>query len=100
MSLAKANTNTNGPRQRLGVPCPHCGKLTYSLKQYRVFNVLLFLVVGYYLQTVMHTACPRCMRRSLALRTLVNLPTANLLWPLVVLIHGILLLRSYTSGHS
>jgi hypothetical protein len=100
MSFAPAYTSTNGPHRWPAVPCPHCGKPTDSLKRYRVFRVLLFLFVGYYLETVMHMACPRCMRRSLALRTLVNLPTANLLWPVVVVFHGILLLRSYTNGHS
>ena len=70
------------------------------MKQYRVWNVVLFLLVMLFSQTVLYTACPRCMRKSLALRTLCNLPTANFLWPLVLLLHGILFLLSYTRGHS
>jgi Zn finger protein HypA/HybF involved in hydrogenase expression len=82
------------------LPCPHCGGLTHSLKRYRVFDFLLCLFIGFSMQTVMHTACPGCMRKSLLIRSLINLPLANVLFPLVAVFHGIAFLRSLTQGHS
>jgi hypothetical protein len=82
------------------LPCPRCGQPTQSLKRYRVFDYLLFLYVFFAYQSVMHTACPRCMRKSLALRTLLNMVLANILAPLVLLVHGFAFLRTFSKGHS
>jgi hypothetical protein len=82
------------------LPCPHCGQATRSLKRYRVFDYLLFLFVAFAYQSVMHTACPRCMRKSLLLRSLVNLVLANFLFPLVALVHGTAFLATFSQGHS
>jgi hypothetical protein len=70
------------------------------MKRYRVFDYLCFLFVAFAYQTVMRTCCPRCMRKSLLLRTFLNLPLANILWPLVLIGHGIAFLATFTNGHS
>jgi hypothetical protein len=84
----------------IALPCPCCGQPTQSLKRYRVFDylVFLFIFVGY--QSVMKTACPRCMRKSLLLRSLVNLVLANVLAPIMLLMHGIAFLATFSKGHS
>jgi hypothetical protein len=73
---------------------------TQSLKRYRVFDYLVFLFVAFAVRTVMHTACPRCMRTSLLLRSVLNVVLANILCPVVLLVHGIQFLMTFSKGHS
>jgi hypothetical protein len=81
------------------VPCPHCGKATDSLKHYRPV-VLVFLVFAGFWKLVPHISCPRCMRLTLAKFALINLPTANVFWPLALIPNGMLFLTSFVKGHS
>jgi hypothetical protein len=85
---------------QIPLPCPHCGRPTQSLKRYRVFDYLVFLFVAFSVQTVMHTACPRCMRTSLLLRSALNVVLANFLCPVVLLVHGMEFLATFSKGHS
>ena len=67
-------------------PCPDCGQLTDSLKQYRFvkwFIILLALVIW---RGESHTACPARMRKFLLRRTLLNILPVNLLLSIVCLI--------------
>jgi hypothetical protein len=82
------------------LPCPQCGQATCSLKLYHVLNVL-FVLVAFYFEGERHVACPRCMRRTLALHGLFWLLPANLLWPVFVLIpNAVHLLMTFRKGHS
>jgi len=64
-------------------------------------DYLLFLGIFAVWRTVVRTGCPRCIRRALLGRTLVNVVLANVLWlPVVLPWHLIQALRSLRSGHS
>lgn len=81
--------------------CPRCSQPTDSLKQYRFLKVCVFYLVGALWQEEYVRACPGCMRRHLARRCLINLPLANLLWPVLVLPWTLgLVAATYRKGHS
>jgi hypothetical protein len=83
------------------VRCGTCGEATDSIKQYRMFDYLLFLGIFAVWRTVVRTGCPRCIRRDVLGRTLINIVLANLLWfPVVLPWHVIQALRSLRRGHS
>lgn len=83
------------------IQCPRCSVPTASLKQYRMLRLFLFIGIGAYWQTATSTHCPPCMRREIVVKSLVNLPTANLLWPIAVLpFHLILFIATFRAGHS
>jgi hypothetical protein len=81
--------------------CPVCGSATPQLKRVKLFQWLVFLVVFYWVRTVVYTACPGCMRKALVKRTLLNLVPGNLAWLLIVLpVHGLAFFRSFAAGPS
>jgi hypothetical protein len=80
--------------------CPHCGEETKSLKQYPLCNRVVFLLVAASWRGATHTACPRCMRKQLRRTTLLNLAPANVLWPVVFLVHAALFAATWKKGHS
>jgi hypothetical protein len=83
------------------VRCGTCGEATDSIKQYRMVDYLLFLGIFAAWRTVVRIGCPRCIRRDLLGRTLVNIVLANVLWlPVVLPWHLIQALRSVRRGHS
>ena len=85
----------------LALPCAMCHATTRSLKLFRIVDTFLFLGIAMVARARDVIACPRCMRRVLAKRLLVNLLTANVAWPLAVLPwNGLLLLRTLRTGHS
>jgi hypothetical protein len=88
----------NDPRL---VPCPVCGELTDSLKQYRYFDWCLCLLLHAVSEMTIHRACPPCMRKFILKKCLLNALPANLVWIFVVLPWGMVLIAaSYTDGHS
>jgi hypothetical protein len=82
------------------LPCPCCGQLTDSLKQYRMYEMVLFVVFATAWRVATHVACPKCMRQKLLVRMLYNLPLANVFWPIVGVWHGVMVLTSLRKGHS
>lgn len=81
--------------------CPRCSQPTDSLKQYRCLKVCVFYLAGAVWQEEYVRACPGCMRRHLVRRCLINLPLANLLWPILVLPWTLVLVASSRrKGHS
>jgi hypothetical protein len=81
--------------------CPACRRLTGSLKRYRLIDLLLFAGAFWFVRTATHTACPGCMRGLIVRRTMFNIITANVLWPIFVLpLHALDLLRTFTDGPS
>lgn len=82
------------------LPCPKCQRPTDSLKQYSVPTVL-FIVIAWAVRRSTEVACPSCMRKTVLRQTLINVPTANILWPLVIVPYaGIQLYRASRKGHS
>ncbi|MBM3994745.1 MAG: hypothetical protein FJ303_11415 [Planctomycetes bacterium] len=82
------------------LPCPQCSESTDSLKYYSVPFVLFFWIAGTW-SLRNEIGCPSCIRKSILLYGLINIVTANLLWPFIILPWTLInLARSFTSGHS
>jgi hypothetical protein len=80
--------------------CPSCHEESDSLKNYS-YITLLFLVVFYGWQTASQIGCPSCTRKMIGKNLLVNILTANITWPFIILPWNlILLVMSFTRGHS
>ena len=83
-----------------GIACPHCNAETDSLKYYNM-PIFLFLFVVWMSWSKDELACPSCMRGKIAGYCALNIVTANILWPFIILPWTIInLLRSFTRGHS
>ena len=70
------------PLERL--PCPVCSRWTDRLKQFRLIRWLIFLGHFHWHAVEYVRACPSCMRRRIWYRCLLNIPTAHIIWPLVI----------------
>lgn len=82
------------------IPCPRCGEDCDRLKTAILFDRLIFLVLGASIRTERLLACPRCMRKRIANRTLANVWSAHVIWPLTVLpMHAWFYLSSFLPGH-
>ncbi len=80
--------------------CPACGEESDSVKSYEYIS-MLFAFVAYGYQTTRQVGCPSCTRKMIGKNLLINLPTANMVWPIICLPWGlVLLLMSLTHGHS
>jgi hypothetical protein len=86
--------------QAQSLSCPRCAAPTDSLKRFRLHQWLVFIWIGWWTRTAEYTACPACMRKILLERTLVNIPTANLIWPIVLVTNAICFARTFGRGHS
>jgi hypothetical protein len=80
--------------------CPQCQRPSDSLKRHRLHYRVVFLLVAAWMQMRDYTACPACMRAFLVQRTLVNLPGANLAWPVILVCNAVHYAGSYRRGHS
>ncbi len=82
--------------------CPHCGKMTDSLKVYRLPAVCVFIGIFARLASKGHMGCPSCMRKKILLHGMTyNILTANLLWLFYILPWTIVnILRTFSKGHS
>jgi hypothetical protein len=80
--------------------CSECGKLTNSLKDYRIVHLLICLVLFFQIKKQDYEACPSCMRKKLIERTLINIVPANIAFPIVLIIHTIQFCRTFIPGHS
>jgi hypothetical protein len=88
------------PEPHIVVPCPKCGQPSDSIKCYTLLTIIFLFIVGVS-QTQKAIGCPGCVRKSIALSGLVNMLTANILWPFIILPYCIILLIcSFTQGHS
>ncbi len=80
--------------------CPVCSEESDSVKCYH-YIFMLFAIVGYGYKTIPQVGCPSCTRGMIGKNLLVNILTANLVWPIICLPWGIVLfLMSFTKGHS
>ncbi len=91
-----SNTTTSLP-----VPCPNCHRPTESLKRYRMAQFVLFLGIAAGGRAATYTMCPHCMRGQIVKNALVNVLTANIAFPFILLpLFTIQFLRTLTKGHS
>lgn len=92
----------NSSLESIAVPCPECGKMTDSLKVYRLPALWLYLGVYLRYATKGHVCCPSCMRKKIMLHGFTyNIITAHLLWPFSILPWSIInLCRTNSKGHS
>jgi hypothetical protein len=88
------------PKLPLFIDCPVCGRPTGNLKCYEMGCVVfLCLAVSWNVQD--EVGCPRCIRWMLLYYTLINVLTANVLWPILIFPVSILhLVSSFWPGHS
>src|SRR5262249_3404466 len=83
------------------LPCPTCGQLTDSLKQYANFpHLVVFLLFFAVSQRATYVGCPSCMRAKIATQMLINLLTANIISPIILLIQACFLIPTFMKGHS
>lgn len=83
------------------LPCPECGELTDSLKQYRFMNYCLFLGLAHVHQDIVYRGCPACIRRFVVRKSLLNIVPANVVWPFLFLPWGLALIAlAGIPGHS
>jgi len=82
------------------LPCARCGRSTDSLKRHRLHRWVVFIGIAWWAQTADYTACPACMRALLIERTLVNLPGANVAWPLILIVNAFHYANTFRHGHS
>ncbi len=82
-------------------PCPCCGKLTNSLKQYNY--AVWWIIFGYAIYTTeaFYRACPTCIRKTIWKRCLLNAIPANFFWLIGLFPWAICLtIASFRAGHS
>ena len=83
------------------IACPKCQQPTASLKHYTMIRYLVFVWFFAFWGRKTETACPGCMRKELALSTLINLLPANILWPFIILPwNTVLFCMTFAQGHS
>lgn len=70
---------------RVLLPCPACGIPTDRLKQFQLIRWSVFLGHFHWHQVEHYRACPPCMRWRIWYRCLLNIPTAHIGWPFLVL---------------
>ena len=83
------------------LPCPSCGKLTDSLKQYANFpHLIIFLLIFAVTQRATYVGCPSCIRAKIGTQMLINLLTANIISPIILPIQAIWFIPTFMKGHS
>jgi pSer/pThr/pTyr-binding forkhead associated (FHA) protein len=88
------------PEVHVLIQCPRCGRPSDSIKQFRM-GVLIFVIFAYFVRWNVEAGCPSCIRLATLRFTLINLLTANLVWPFLILPMSIFhLVRSFNKGHS
>ncbi len=96
----KFDVGTTGLPLGAGVVCPHCHAETDSMKYYTM-PIFLFIFVAWMSWSKDELACPSCMRGKIAGYCALNIVTANVIWPFIILPWTIInVLRSCTKGHS
>lgn len=86
-------------QQSIKIVCPHCDQPSDSVKKSQVW-LLIFAVVGYWMQRSSVTGCSACLRRHIVRNAVINILTANIFWPFLILPHSLYqYYRTYEEGH-
>ncbi|CAN5205383.1 hypothetical protein BH10ACI1_BH10ACI1_15860 [soil metagenome] len=80
--------------------CFECGNKTASLKNYRVMQVFVFLIIFMVARGIDYEACPSCMRKKIATCAAIQIVTAHIVFPIILIFHIVQFCRTFTSGHS
>jgi hypothetical protein len=79
--------------------CPHCHQPSYNIKRLQIWSII-FLFFAAARQTRTITACAGCMRREIAMNGAINILTANILFPFIILPMSVYQFwRTYEEGH-
>lgn len=93
-------TASQTDQNQIEVCCPLCGQKSTRIKALRT-GVLIFVCIMAYWKTWTVTGCPECIRKKLAENTILNLLTANIMWPIAVFPWMLIqFLRTALEGHS
>lgn len=84
------------------VECPECGKISDSIKCYRLPKLMISLLVYVSMETENYIGCKDCIRKKIFQKGFTyNIITGNVYWPFLIFPWMIIqLLRSFTNGHS
>jgi hypothetical protein len=82
------------------IRCPECGQTSDSIKSYRMPDLLVFAWFFYWVRSVTYYLCPSCMRKTIGGKMLINIVTANLVWPFLAIFWLVLLVLTFFKGHS
>ena len=80
--------------------CYKCGRGTASLKDYRIINWFVFVIVFVGGKGMDYEACPNCMRKKIAERAAIQIFTAHVVFPIVAVFHIVQFCRTFVPGHS
>ena len=80
--------------------CYECGEKSDSIKNFRVMNVFVFLIIFMVARGIDYRACPSCMRKKIATAAGIQILTAHVVFPIVLIFHIIQFCRTFVSGHS
>lgn len=88
--------------ENIPVQCPECGRMSSSIKYYKLPHYVIFIGIAAFWQEITFTCCPKCMFKHIIVKCFTyNIVAANVLYPFSILPWGIIyLLRNMTSGHS
>ena len=80
--------------------CPQCRQPSHSIKRLNSFFAVC-IVIGAWWQGQEVTACDKCMRQHIFKNALINIVTANIIWPIIILPTSLYnLYQTYRPGHS
>lgn len=82
------------------LPCPSCHLPTDSMKRFKLFQLLIFLIIFAHVRTAVYTSCPGCMRKIILERTFINIIPANLIWPIVFIFNIVYFTITFVPGPS
>ncbi len=80
--------------------CYECGEKTESLKDYRIINWFVFVIIFVGGKGMDYEACPNCMRKKIAERAAIQIFTAHVVFPIVAVFHIVQFCRTFVPGHS
>ena len=96
--IEKPNINiSNAPNLK---SCFECGEQTDSLKNYRVMNVFVFLIIFMVARGIDYQACPSCMRKKITMCAGIQILTAHVVFPIILIFHVVQFCRTFVRGHS
>jgi phosphate/sulfate permease len=84
------------------IKCRVCHIPKNNIKEYKLFNSVVFIGIAILHRSATHTCCAQCMRKLIIKKTFnISILTAWILWPIMpFLFHFIVFLISFTKGHS
>jgi hypothetical protein len=76
------------------IPCEGCGKHVPGIRSTALLTIV-FLLLFAYIRNDSPSLCPPCARVALVRGALINLFTANLLWPVVLIWNSVAFMGTF-----